>query len=197
LQTWLCILLPAEHSSLTLRFYLGVRRLNSTMNKLTTKAMILAAAAAITLGGFAVVAKAQGPGGFRGGRGGFLGGMMGTMLGLTDAQKDQIKAITKTAFDSNQALATQMKAAHEAEQAAIKADKSDAELAQLAQSYAALYTQFHTVLLQTEAKIYKVLTPEQRAKVSEMRSKMRSRFGEAMQQGFGGRHHGPPATQDQ
>jgi len=160
------------------------------MNSLTTKMTIWGAAAALTLAGFAAVAQAQGPGGGgRGGRGfgpggGLLGGLMGHALNLTDAQKEQIKAITKDAFDSNQALATQLKAAHEAEQAAIKAGKSDAELAQLAQSYAPLHTQFHAARLQTEAKIYKVLTPEQQAKLDEIRSDMRARFGEAMQ-GFG------------
>ena len=163
------------------------------MKSLMTKMTIWGAAAAITLGGFTAIAHAQGPGHGPGG-GGFLGGMIGHMLDLTDAQKEQIKAITKQAFDSNQALATQMKAAHEAEQAAIKAGKSDPELAQLVQSYAPVQTQFHTVRLQTEAKIYKVLTPEQRTKLDEMRGKMREHFGQGMQQGFGHRH-GPPAEQ--
>ena len=112
--------------------------------------------------------------------GGFLRGMIAAKLGLTDAQQEQIGAITRNAFDSNQALAAQLKAAHAAEQAAIQAGKSDSELAQLAQSYAALHTQLHTARLQTEAKIYQVLTPEQRTKAAEMRSKARARFGEAM-----------------
>lgn len=160
------------------------------MKNLMTKMMIWGAAATVTLGGFAVVTHAQGPGGrgpgFGPGGGGMIAGMIGHMLDLTDAQKEQIKAITKSAFDSNQALATQLEAAHEAEQAAIKAGRSDAELAQLAQSYAPLHTQFHAARLQTEAKIYKVLTPEQRAKLDDMRGKMRAHFGNAMQ-GFG--HH--------
>lgn len=154
------------------------------MNQLMTKIAVWSAAAAITLGGFAVVAQAQG------GPGGFLGGMMGEVLGLTDAQKEQIRTIAKTAFDSNAALREQMKVARDAERDAVKAGKSDAELAQLAASQSQLFTQMHTVRLQTEAKIYKVLTPEQRAKLETLREKMHARFGQAMER-FGGRgHHG-------
>lgn len=166
------------------------------MNQVMTKIAIWSAAAAITLGGFAVVAQAQGgrPHGGPGGPGGFLGGMMGEVLGLTDAQKEQIRTITKTAFDSNAGLREQMKVARDAERAAVKAGKSDAELAQLAASQAQLFTQMHTVRLQTEAKIYKVLTPEQRTKLESMREKMHARFSQAMEGGFGGRGHrgGPP-----
>lgn len=165
------------------------------MNNLTTKIVIWGAAATIALGGFAAVAHAQGPGG-RADRGGFghglLGGMIGHALNLTDAQKEQIKAITASAFENNQALITQLKAAHETERAAIAAGKSDAELAQLAQSYAPLHTQLHATRLQTEAKIYKVLTPEQRAKADEIRGKMRDHIGGAMGQRFG---HRRPAVQ--
>ena len=161
------------------------------MTNLMTKMTIWGAAAMLAIGGFAVVAQAQGPGGHGPGGGfggGLLMGMARHMLDLTDAQQEQIKAIAKAAFDGNQALATQMKAAHEAEQAAIKAGKSDAELAQLAQSYAPLHTQFQTVRLQTEARIYKVLTPEQRAKLDKIRNDFR---GHAMQR-FGRRAPGGP-----
>ena len=164
------------------------------MNNLTTKIVIWGAAATIAVGGFAAVAHAQGPGGgghpgFGGMGHGLLGGMIKHALNLTDAQQEQIKAITTSAFENNQALRTQLKAAHDTERAAIKAGKSDAELAQLAQSYAPLHTQLHATRLQTEAKIYKVLTPEQRAKADEIRGKMRDRIGGAMRQRFG--HHGP------
>jgi Spy/CpxP family protein refolding chaperone len=168
------------------------------MNNFTTKIAIWGAAAAIAFGGFTVVAQAQGPGGGRGpggGPGGMLGGMIGHMLDLTDAQKEQIKAIARAAFDANQTLATQLKAAHETEQAAIKAGKPDAELAQLAQSYAPLHTQLHAARLQTEAKIYKVLTPEQRTKLDSVRSKMRDNVGGAMQR-FGHHRGGPAAAQE-
>ena len=160
------------------------------MTNLMTKVAIWSTAAALTVGGFAAVAKAQGPGG-HGPGGGLLGGMIGHMLDLTDAQKEQIKTITKTAFDSNQTLMTQLKASREAERAAIQAGKSDAELAQLAQSYAALHTQLHATRLQTEAKIYKVLTPEQRVKADKFRNHIQDRMG----QRFGHRRGGPPPVE--
>ncbi len=160
--------------------------------------MIWGAAGTIALGFFSAVAHAQGPGGGRPGHGGFgegmLGGMIGHALNLTDAQKEQIKTIKTAAFKNNQALMTQLKAARETERAAIKAGNSDAELAQLAQSYAPLHTERHATRLQTEAKIYKVLTPEQRAKADEIRGKMRERFGDAMQR-FGHHRGGPPKVE--
>jgi Spy/CpxP family protein refolding chaperone len=127
----------------------------------------------------ATVAFAQGPGGHRGprGGGGFPGGMFGHALNLTDAQKEQIRSITKESFAGNQELRTQLKAARDAEQAAIKAGKSDAELAQLAQNSAPLHAQAHAARLQTEAKIFKVLTPEQQAKLAEIRANMKERMG--------------------
>lgn len=158
------------------------------MNQLMTKVAIWGAAAALAFGSFSLVAQAQpGPGGgpgrhhggpgFGGGDGpGMLMGLFGTAIGLTDAQKAEIKSIFETARTSNASLETQMKAAREAERAAIQAGKSDTELAQLAASYSQLYTQMHTARLQTEAKVYKVLTPEQREKVAKMREEMRSRF---------------------
>ena len=164
------------------------------MTNLMTKVAIWSTAAALTVGGFAAVAKAQGPGGgMHGGPGGgMLGGMIGHMLDLTDAQKEQIKTITKAAFDSNQTLMTQLKASRDAERAAIQAGKSDAELAQLAQSYAPLHTQLNATRLQTEAKIYKVLTPEQRAKLDKFRDNMQERMG----QRFGHHRGGPPPVPD-
>jgi Spy/CpxP family protein refolding chaperone len=164
------------------------------MNGLKAKMIVWGAAAVIALGGFTAMAHAQGPGGpHRGGfgpGGGLLHGRMAQALGLTDAQKEQIRSITKEAFAGNQTLRTQLKAAHDAEQAAIKAGKSDAELAQLAANSAPLQTQLHATRLQTEAKIYKVLTPDQQAKLNEMRAKMRERVGNAMQ-----RWHRPAPAQ--
>jgi Spy/CpxP family protein refolding chaperone len=120
---------------------------------------------------------------------------MAQALSLTDAQKEQIRSIVKESFQSNKALGEQLKTAWQAEREAIKAGKSDAELAQLAQNAAPLHAQFHATRLQTEAKVYKVLTPEQQTKLEEMRSKMRERFGKAAQR-FGHKR-GNPATVEQ
>ena len=87
-----------------------------------------------------------------------------------------MRAIRKDAFANNQALFSQLKTARDAERAAIKAGKSDAELAQLAQSSAPLVAQLHASRLQTEAKMYKVLTPDQQTKLDDMRAKMRERM---------------------
>lgn len=150
------------------------------MNHLMSRVGIWGAAAALAFGSFAVVAKAQGPRGGHDGPGPLMG-MIGTAIGLTDAQKAEIKSIFETARTNNASLREEMKASREAEKAAVKAGKSDAELAQLAASYSQLHTRLHTVRLQTEAKVYKVLTPEQREKADklkeEMEGRMAGRFG--------------------
>jgi Spy/CpxP family protein refolding chaperone len=135
-----------------------------------------AAVAVLAAIGLAGTALAQGPGGPGGGdMGRMLSGMLGTALGLTDAQKTQIQSIVDQSKQSLDALSAQLQAAREAEKAAIKAGKSDAELAQLAQSYSALHTQVHTIRLQTESKIYKVLTSEQRTKLEQLMEEMKNR----------------------
>lgn len=166
------------------------------MNSLTKKIATLSAAAVITLGGLTAFAQTQGPGGRRGPgfHAGFLSGRMAQALNLTDAQKEQIRSIVKESFQSNKALGEQLKTARQAEREAVKAGKSDAELAQLAQNAAPLHAQFHAARLQTEAKVYKVLTPEQQTKLEEMRAHMRERFGKAAQR-FGHRRGNPAPAQ--
>jgi Spy/CpxP family protein refolding chaperone len=69
-----------------------------------------------------------------------------------------------------------MKSIREQELAAIKAGKSEAELQSLANSGAPLRTQLHLSHLVAQSKIYQVLTPEQRAKLEELRNNARGRM---------------------
>lgn len=178
---------------LDVRFLEWTQEVESNHMNLMKNVTIWGAAAVLAIGGFSVVAQAQGPGGGRGPGGphggpGALMGMLGTAIGLTDAQKAEIKTIFETARTSNASLHEELKASREAEKAAIKAGKSDAELAQLAASYSQLHVRMHTTRLQTEAKVYKVLTPEQRAKVEKLKEEMQSRMAGR----FGGRSHHAP-----
>jgi Spy/CpxP family protein refolding chaperone len=109
------------------------------------------------------------------GPGSILGPMMGAALDLTDAQKAEIRAIYQNARQANQSLHDQLRTIHEQELAAIKAGKSDAELQSLANSAGPLMAQLHASNLIAQAKAYKVLTPEQREKLEQLRSQTRER----------------------
>jgi Spy/CpxP family protein refolding chaperone len=121
-----------------------------------------------------------GGGGFGPG-GGLFGPMMSTALGLTDAQKEQIKSIFESTRTANEALREQLKGIHEQAQAAVKAGKSDAELQALASSASPLMTQLHASHLIAAKKAYQVLTPEQREKLESLRSQARDRMEDRLQ----------------
>ena len=157
-----------------------------TMKRTKTKTMtagVAALALGVTLA--AGMAFAQGPGG-RGPRGGhgdggdFLGPMAATALGLSDAQKAEIKSIFEQTREANRSIREQLKPIHEQQRAAVKEGKSDAELHALANSAAPLMAQLRASRLVAQAKMYKVLTPEQREKLESLRSNMRDRMERRM-----------------
>lgn len=112
-----------------------------------------------------------------------MGRMLGTALGLTDAQKTQAAEIRTATQKANEPYVAQLKTLRDAELEAIKAGKSDAELRNLAQGLAVLTANIHANHLIGEAKFWKILTPEQQAKLETLRANMR----EHMQERFGAR----------
>ncbi|MBK7930141.1 MAG: Spy/CpxP family protein refolding chaperone [Bryobacterales bacterium] len=161
-------------------------------NKMNTKRNWLIAAGALLLA--STLTFAQGPGrpgfgggpgggpgmgmgpGGHGGRGGMLGPMAGAALGLTDAQKTQIQEIHTATQAANAPYLEQMKPLRDTELAAIKAGKSEIELKNLAQGMAVLTANIHANHLIAQAKIWKLLTPEQQAKADQLRQNMRDHF---------------------
>jgi Spy/CpxP family protein refolding chaperone len=168
-----------------------MKQASMTMRRTATAVMVFVLGLALVAGG----AFAQGPGRGRGpgggmggfGEGGFgaghgmFGPMMATALGLTDAQKEQIKSIFESTRTANESTREQMKAIHEQAQAAVKAGKSDAELQSLASSAAPLMTQLHASHLIAAKKAYQVLTPEQREKLESLRAQGRERMEQRRQ----------------
>lgn len=101
---------------------------------------------------------------------------MGRALNLTDAQREQIRAIVKQTAEANADVRDQLKSIREQERAAIKAGGSESELKNLAQSAAPVMAQLHGSRLVAQAKIYALLTPEQRQKMDQMRERGRGRW---------------------
>lgn len=97
-----------------------------------------------------------------------------TMLNLSDAQKTQVKAIFANSASAAEAGREKMKKAHEDLQAAVKANKSDFEIDQLAAAIGTMQGQRLAAQSKSRAKVYAILTAEQKAKLDELSK----RFGQ-------------------
>jgi Spy/CpxP family protein refolding chaperone len=101
--------------------------------------------------------------GFRGGAGNRLEYLTG-YLSLTDAQKTQAKTIFDTASTANETARGQLTAAQGALSAAVKANRPDVELDQLAAAVGVIQGQMAATNAKTSAKFYALLTADQKTK---------------------------------
>lgn len=168
------------------------------MNR-TTK-LLTAALAVITLGlGSAAMAQPGDGGGRRGGHGfgrGFGPGGPGgpglplRELGLTDAQREQVKGIFEQHKSEFDAIGERMKTARQAQAAAIETSPLDeASIRAKAADVAAVEADAAVLRAKVHAAVFQVLTPEQQEKAKALkaereqrRSEMRQRFQERRQQ---------------
>lgn len=86
-------------------------------------------------------------------------------LGLTDGQKEQVKAIFAPLQGAQEAMRGQMQSKQEELQAAVKANQGDQQIEQIAAAIGALHTQQVAMQSKARAKFYAILTPEQKAKL--------------------------------
>ena len=120
-----------------------------------------------------------GPGG-RGGPGGPMGmlPMLGRAVGLTDAQKDQIKSIADSHKDEWKALADRARTAHQALNGAVTADAvNDALIRQKSAEVAAVDADLAVARAHAHAEVLQILTADQKAKLKTMQAEMKSRRG--------------------
>lgn len=167
--------------------------------KMTTIVSI-AAAALLTSGALAIAAPGHGgnAGADMHGKGA-MHGRMAEKLGLTDAQKTQVKELMESFRSENQALLDEMKQTRGELREARQA-KDTARAASLAaraeEQRAALKTRREA----QHEKMLQLLTPEQRTEMQQMHEKMQQRRGakEERGKGMGGMkghaHHGAGAT---
>src|SRR3954454_7361591 len=100
---------------------------------------------------------------------------MAQALNLSDAQKQQAKAIFQQAKQNAQPLAQQLKQNREALAAAVKANDV-AQIHSLAAQHGNLRGQMLGIRSEAMAKFYAALTPEQKGKADQMHQKMRTRM---------------------
>jgi len=99
--------------------------------------------------------------------------MLGPRIGLTDAQKDQIKAIADTHKDDWKALADRSRTAHMAIEAAISADTIDeATIRQKSAEAAAVEADIAVARAHARAEVWQILTADQRAQLKAIQTEM-------------------------
>ena len=108
---------------------------------------------------------------------------MAAQLNLTDDQKQQAHSIMKSARESAQPINQQLKQNRVALHDAVKAGKPDADIDQLAATTGSLMGQTIAIRTKAFAKVYALLTPEQRTKADQLRGQGRGMF-------MGGHEHG-------
>ena len=115
-----------------------------------------------------------------GGPGGFGGGPMGfgnVMRDLTDAQREQIKAIRERHAETMKPLAERVRAARQVlDNAIVSGDTSKLQALSLEAGNAE--TELIYAQAQVQSEIYKVLTAEQKQKIAERRKDMEARRAE-------------------
>jgi protein CpxP len=102
-------------------------------------------------------------------------GRMFQALDLTDAQKQQTRTFLQQAKQNAQPLMTQLRANRHALAAAVKANDV-AQIHTLAAQQGNLEGQLLGIRSEARAKVYALLTPEQKAKADAMREKVRERM---------------------
>jgi len=119
----------------------------------------------------------DGPGRF-GGPGGPMGilPMLGRDLGLTDAQRDQVKAIAESHKADWRALADRARAAHMAlNEAVTTAPIDEALIRQKSSEVAAVDADMAVARARAYAEVFQILTPEQKEKVKARKAEGRGR----------------------
>jgi protein CpxP len=136
----------------------------------------------------------MGPGGpgMRGGPGG-RGGMFGAGLrgiDLTDAQREQVRAIMESHRDEQKAIGDRMQAARKALHEAIAADAVDeGAIRAKAGEIGAVEADAAVLQAKIRAEVFGILTPEQAAKAKAFRSQMEQRMKDGRGRGRGVRPH--------
>jgi Spy/CpxP family protein refolding chaperone len=110
----------------------------------------------------------DGPGGFRG-PGGPMGMLprLGRDVNLTDAQRDQVKAIAESHREEWKALADRARTAHMALNTAVTTEPLDeALIRQKSSEAAAVDADIAVARARARAEVLRILTPEQKAQVT-------------------------------
>jgi len=103
--------------------------------------------------------------------------MFGREIGLTDTQRDQIKAIADSHKDEWQALGDRARKAHEALNEAVTADTvDDALIRQKSAEVASVDADMAVARAHAHAEVLQILTADQRAQIKKRQADMKDRL---------------------
>ncbi len=106
-------------------------------------------------------------------------GMMFRGLDLTEAQKEQMKAIKQASRESTKSLRDQMKANRgQIEQATANGAFNEAQVQAIAQQQGALHAQMIVAKEKVKSQMFAILTPEQKVKAAEMKEQFKQKMQE-------------------
>jgi Spy/CpxP family protein refolding chaperone len=109
-------------------------------------------------------------------RGGMMLGRLARHLDLSDGQKAQIKSLAEAERERVKPFAEQLREAHQAwREATAKGQFNEAQVRALAQSQTQARVELTVSRARLQSAIYQVLTPEQRAKLEQMRDHVKER----------------------
>lgn len=107
-------------------------------------------------------------------------------LNLTGDQRQQASSILEATHESAQPVAQQLRQQRLALLEAVKSGKSDAEIDQLSAAAGSLTGQLTAIRIKGFARIYALLTPDQRTKAQELGEQIRGMLMNRWQHGHGG-----------
>ncbi len=145
---------------------------------MTSRITTAALAATLAAGMLLAQAPAPAPGKARGPRGNHAE-RMAAFLNLTPGQRQQATAIMNEAKQSAEPIRAQLKQGREAMAAAVKANNT-ADIDRLATSQGVLMGQLAAIHAKAFAKVYTLLTPEQRQKADQLHERMKGMFEHRM-----------------
>ena len=111
---------------------------------------------------------------------------LATKLNMTDDQKQQAKSIMDSSRESSKPVRDQLRQDRLALKDAVKAGKSDAEIDQLSANLGKDTGQMTAIRTKAFAKVYALLTPEQRTKADQLADHPRGMFRGGHGHGQGG-----------
>jgi protein CpxP len=103
--------------------------------------------------------------------------MFGREIGLTDTQRDQIKAIADSHKDEWQAIGDRARKAHEALNEAVTAETvNDALIRQKSAEVAAVDADMAVARAHAHAEVFQILTADQKAQIKKRQADMKARM---------------------
>ena len=103
--------------------------------------------------------------------------MLGPRLGLTDAQKEQVKTIADSHRDERKALGDRARTAHEALRDAVMSETVDeALIRQRSADVAVVEADLAVAQARTHAEVFQILTAEQKEQVKAFQAEAKTRM---------------------